>query len=457
MTVFNSQNNDLYNSEDISELYANITRLVDTENYDDAKRLLLDLHPADLADYLNLSNEQVIKNILDNCDNVLQPESLVWANPSTKVRICDIVGATQVAKLIEELDVEDSIEVIEELDNDRKEAILKNITPAKKDKILEGFTYPEDTVGRIMERQFLFFPDYFLVEDAIKYMKDSQLHQDVHAAIVTDKKNRPVGYVLICRLLQNPGDIPINHLMVTDFKVSDTETKLDELSYIYKQYALTIVPIVNKLGKLVGSVSIDNMLYIIEQQNEDEILYLGGVYKQDTFSNIVFSIKHRLPWLLINLITAIFTSLVVMHYSDTIQKFVLLAAAMPVVMIMGGNAATQVMTVTVRALSTKEITNNNVLKVIIKEILVSVVMGICLAFISGSMYYLISHDIGITLIFSAAIVINFFIAGFTGVLIPIAFNNIKIDPALASGVCVTFFTDALGVFIFLGLSYLVLV
>ena len=455
MTVFNLQNNE-YNSEEISELYEEITRLVELNKYDHAGKLIADLHPADFADYLNFSNDKLIKKILHHYGDFIKPETLVWANPNAKVQIYQIIGATNTARLIEELDTEDAIEVIEEFNHVRNTEIINNISSVKKSRILEGFTYPENTVGRIMERKFISFPDYFLVEDAVKHIQDSQINQDIHAAIVTDKKNRPVGCIFMCRLLQNPSNVPIKYLMATEFKLSDTETTLDELSYVYKQYALTIVPVVNKLGKLIGSVSIDNMLYIIDQQNEDELLSLGGVYKQDTFSSIIFTIKHRLPWLIMNLITAIVTSLVVMNYTDIIHKFVLLAAAMPVVMIMGGNAATQVMTVTVRALSTKELTDNNALKIIIKEIVVSLTMGLCLALVSGGMYYLISHDMAITLIFATAIIINFFIAGLAGVIIPIAFNNIKVDPALASGVCVTFFTDALGVFIFLGLSYLVL-
>jgi magnesium transporter len=456
MVLSTLQNSELYSSDEINDIFDEIAAAIDVGDKKTVKKHILALHPSDLAHYLDLSTEKHLKFVLQNFPNSLHPNTLIWVNLSTKLKICDQVGLEKISSLIEQLPVEDATEVVQDLDYEIRQNLLQFLSPKKQSQIVERFNYAEHTAGRIMERNFVSFPEDWFIENSLSYLKTNKFSHDFHAAIITDKRSRPVGYVSLSTLLQHESNIPIKEIMNTDFKICDTDTSLDDLSYIYKQYVLTIVPVVNKSGKVIGSVSIDNMLYIIDQQNEDEILFLGGVYKQDTFGTIMFTVKHRLPWLLTNLITAFITSTIIMQYTDIIQNFAILAAIMPIVQAMGGNCGTQVTTVTVRALSNKEITDSNAFKIILKELIICGLMGFFLAIVASSVHYLIYHNIKISSIFAVAVTVNFLVAGFFGAIIPISFNNIKLDPAIASGVFVTFMTDALGVFVFLTLAYIIL-
>jgi magnesium transporter len=456
MTLLNSQNNELYSSDEINSIFEEIDRYIDEGEEESIKIHIEKLHPSDVAHYLDLTKDKNLRFVLTHFPENLKPLTLVWVKLSTKLKIYDQVGPQKIAKLIEELPVEDATEVIQDLSIEMQEELLKFVDSKKQLQIIERFSYPEHTAGRIMERNFISFLEDWTVEQAINELKNNKFQHDFHAIIVNDKRGRPVGYIILSSLLRHDAETCIKEIMNTDFKIADTDTSLDELSYIYKQYALTIVPVINKTGKVIGSVSIDNMLYIIDQQNEDEILLLGGVYKQDTFGSILFTVKHRLPWLLTNLVTAFITSTIIMQYTDIIQNFAILAAIMPIVQAMGGNCGTQVTTVTVRALSNKEITDSNSFKIIFKELLICGFMGLSLAFIAATMHYLLYQDARISFIFAVAVTINFLVAGFFGAIIPISFNNIDLDPAIASGVFVTFMTDALGVFVFLTLSYMIL-
>jgi magnesium transporter len=257
-------------------------------------------------------------------------------------------------------------------------------------------------------------------------------------------------------LLKVSRNTRISELMNCEFKSVDTHTELDDLAFIFKQYALTIVPVTNRQGKLVGSISIDNMLYIIEEQTKSEFMHLGGVHNSDIFNNLYATAKHRFPWLFVNLVTACITSMVINQFSDTIAKLITLAI-MPIVASMGGNAGTQAMTVTVRALAGREINNSNTTRVICKEILVCILNGLFLASIGMILIYLLFADISLSVVFASAVTINFMMAGLLGSSIPIILNRFDIDPAAASGVFLTAFTDAIGFFSFLGLAFFFLV
>jgi magnesium transporter len=242
-----------------------------------------------------------------------------------------------------------------------------------------------------------------------------------------------------------------------DFKVAETTTELSELAFVFKQYALTIVPVTNKQGKLVGSISIDNILYIVQEQTESGFLHLSGVNNSDISYNLLATTKSRFPWLFVNLITACLTSLIVNHFSDTISKLVILATFMPIVVSMGGNAGTQVMAVTVMALSNREITSSSSLRVILKEIYVCSLNGLLLAIIGIIFTYIIFWQLDLSIIFAVAVLFNFAMAGLFGSAIPIFLDNLDIDPATASTVFLSALTDAIGFLTFLLLAYIFLV
>ena len=443
--------------EQFAETFEHVTNLINHDELDEAARVLATLHYADLADFLDNINHKSYKKILLPLADIIKPETLEWLNNSSKQPAIEAIGIKRSAELIEHLDIEDAIEVIENVDDEIRQELLANLSSDKRYQIIEGFTYPENTVGRIIEKQFISFQENWTVGQAIDYIRSSEIGEDHHAAIVVDNKYRPVGNILLSTLLKYKNDQPLKELMNPDFKLADTYTELSEIAFIFKQYALTIVPVVNKSGKLVGSVSINNMIYIIEEQTERDIMSLGGIHTQDTFYDLLSTARHRFPWLFVNLITACLTSIIINQFSDTISKLITLAAIMPIVASMGGNAGTQAMTVTVLALANKDINNANMFKVITKEILVSGFNGFLLGCVGAGLSFAMLADFDLSMIFAVAIMINFLVAGFCGSVIPITLHYFDIDPATASGVFLTALTDSLGFFTFLTLAYFFLV
>ena len=443
--------------EKLDEIFEHIHYLIDNDKIDNAKQALLDLHHADLADFLDTSSYKLYDIILPIIADDIDPQTLVWLSDSHKQYAIEALGIDKAVGLINNLDIEDSIEVIDALSLDLKDEIIGKLKNDNKQQIIEGFKYPEDTVGRIVEKHFVAFQKHWSVGQAIEHIRKINIDREFHAGIVVNDKYQPVGNILLCTLLKSSHDEPLINLMNSDFKIADTGTKLDEIAFIFKQYALTIVPVVNKKGKLVGSVSIDNMIYIIEEQTESEFMHLGGINNSDIFDNLYATVKHRFPWLFINLITAFATSLVINQFSDTIEKLIILATIMPIVASMGGNAGTQVMTVTVIALANREIKQTYITKVILKEVFVCLLNGLILAIIGALIIYIPFSDLNLTIVFTAAVIINFAAAGMLGSSIPIIFDHFDIDPATSSGVVLTALTDALGFFSFLGLAFFFLV
>ena len=441
----------------LEEQFEHITYLLNNDKTDNALELLLDLHYADLADFIDNASKKHYHVILPNIADKINPEFLACLGDGNKQRAIEALGITKSTKLINKLDIEDGVEVIDDLDLDLKKTIIGKLKALKRKQILEGFKYPENTAGRILEKDFVSFKQHWTAGQAIDYIRRSNIEADFHAAIIVNTRFRPVGTLLLSTLLKSPRNTLIEDLMNKEFKIAETQTEIDELAFIFKQYALTIVPVTNKQGKLVGSISIDNMIYIIEEQTETEFMHLGGINNSDIFSNLFAAAKHRFPWLFVNLVTACLTSLVINQFSDTIAKLVTLATIMPIVASMGGNAGTQTMTVTVRALANREITNAHTRRVISKEISLCMLNGALLAIIGIILTYLLFADVNLSIIFACAVLINFVIAGLLGSSIPILLNHFDIDPAAASGVFLTACTDAIGFFSFLGLAYFFLI
>lgn len=445
-------------SENLSDIFEHVHDLLSNNKNEEARKLLVEMHHADIADFLNDSGYATREQIINILGNDFKPETLIWVNFDTRRSIETIASPSQIAAWVEEIDTEDLIEVMESFQTEVKEEVLSLLSAEKQKYILEGFTYPEHTVGRVMETEFVSFMDHWTVGQSIDSIRHKNRDRDFHAAIVVDSRNKPVGNILLSTLLKHQRSTPIRELMNEDFKIADTSTDLNQLSYIFKQYTLTIVPIVNRTTKkIVGTVSIDNMLYIVEQQTEENLMQLGGIKTQDIASSLFLTAKHRFSWLFLNLVTAFITSVVINQFSGTIEAIVALAAIMPVVASMGGNAGTQAMTVTVRALSNKDITLASYKKAVLKELLVCALNGVLLSILGAGFAFLLFGNTNLSIVFASAVIINFIIAGLFGSAIPIILDSMDIDPAASSGVLLTALTDSFGFFTFLTLAYMFLI
>lgn len=443
--------------EHLQTTFEHVNQLLEIDSFKEAKEILAALHHADLATYIENIPYKAIEQVLDLLGKDFKAEALVSLSSGGKQNVAEVLGIDRLAYFINLLDTEDAIEVMDDIPEDLKEATIPILSKEKQQQIIEGFTYPEDTAGRVMEKEFVVLRDDWNISEALDAFKKRSVDSDFYAAIVVNTKHKPLGCVLLCKMLKYPHNTLIKDVMETDLKIADTHTRLDELAYIFKQYALTVVPVVNKVGRLVGTISINNMIYIIEQQAEDEFMHFGGVSTHDMFYDLLSTVKHRFPWLFFNLITACITAVIINQFNSTIEQIVTLAAIMPIVASMGGNAGTQTMTVTVRSLHNKGLNYSSSFKIISKELFVCGINGVMLSIVGSLIILLTFSDVYLSVVFAAAVIISFLVAGFAGAFIPIFLSKLNIDPAAASGVFLTTLTDIVGFSTFLALAYFFLV
>jgi len=441
--------------ENIDEIIEQISALFEEDKTSAIKTLIKKLHPSDFASVLDHSSNRLQKSIISITQDSFDPESVVWMGESAKNVLLEVLGYEKLASLIETLDLEDCIEVLDDYGEYVIRSLIECFSESKKALVTQGLTYPHDTVGRIMETNFLVFAEHWTVDQSIAALKRHKMDQDPHAAIIVDKQYRPISTISLHRLFFYSGDTPISSLFNKGLKIVRAHEEINELVYFFKQYALAIVPVVNEGGKLVGSVSIENMLYIIEESTETDMMGLAGV-RQDTFSTIFETTKSRFLWLFMNLVIAFISAIVISKFNNTISKVIATASIMQIVTSMGGNAGSQAMTVTVRALSKKDINKSNITRIIIKEITASCLNAMLLGGIGSLVIFVTYGDAVLSLIFAASVLLNFIVAGLFGTLILIVLDSMDLDPATASSVFLTALTDNFGFFTFLGLCYLLL-
>lgn len=441
---------------DDSRNYNKIYNLILNNNLSEAKLMLQEMHYADFVDFFDQSPPKLHRKILILVSNDLKKQSLVLLSYDSRMSIINILGQKRIANLLEGLETQDIIGFMEDLDDDVVRQILVYLSLDKQKYVIEGLTYHENSAGRIMEKQYISLPEHWTIKQSIGYIRSYDVNKDFYVAVIVDNKHRPVGNLPLFRLLRFDYDMILSSIMSTNIQV-ETHTDLNEVSYIFRHYSLTMVPVVSKIGKLVGIISINQILHILDEQVEEDIMYLAGVQKYSMFTNLFRAARHRLPWLFFNLITALLTSRMIAAFEDVIARFALIASVMPVVASMGGNTGTQVMTITVRSLSNKYINFSNFFTFLIKEILICGSNGILLSMFGFVLTMLMYDNLYLSIAFGFTVILNFIIAGILGFIIPTTLNSINVDPAAGSGVLLTALTDCIGFFTLLYIAYVFLV
>lgn len=449
-----------FETEEPYGLHADTARQLEEalESGDEAQihQLLQHLHSADIADFISTTNTEHRRQLIEFIADSFDPEILVALDHTVRVAVVSLLGLEVTAAVITQLDTEDAVYVLEDLPELLQEELLAILPEANRNALQEAFAYPENSAGRLMQKKLVSVPEYWTVGQTIDYVRQNQaLPDDFYEVFVVDAKHRPVGGVLISRIMRSQRSVSLNDIMEKDLKIIYTDLDQEEVSFIFRKYALAAAPVVNKDGRLVGVISVDDVVDVIEEEAEEDILRLGGITQTDIHAAFVQTAKHRFLWLLINLITAIIASRIIGVFEESIVSMVTLATLMPIVASMGGNAGTQTLTVMIRAIATKEVTPINAFRVVGKETLVGTLNGIGFAVLTNVLVLIWSHhNLHLSLVFGAAIVINLTVAGFAGAVIPLIFNRAGMDPAITSGVFLTTITDFVGFFSFLGLATL---
>lgn len=421
------------------------------------RRLAEPLHPADQADLLERLSEEERRSAVRALGEALDPEVLTYLNEEVREEIVEHMGPKEVAEAIGGLEVDDGVTVLETLDEPARQAVLAKIPREERIELQEALTFPEASAGRLMQRDVIAVPAFWTVGQVIDHMRETQGLPDVFYEIfVVNPKHEPVGKIGLSTLLRNPRSAVLRSIMNSEIRIVPAETNEEEIGYLFDQYDLVSAPVVDSGGRLIGVITIDDVVDIIREEVEEDVLRLGGVQEGDIYRDTFRTVRGRFTWLFVNLITALIASFVIYQFDHTIEKLVALAVLMPIVASMGGNAGTQTMTVAVRALATKELTPANALRILFKEVIVGGVNGILFAILMGGIAALWYENPLLGGVLGAAMIVNLLAAGLAGLLIPVGLARLKLDPATGAGVLLTTVTDVVGFLAFLGLAALIL-
>ncbi|MCC7259634.1 MAG: magnesium transporter [Alphaproteobacteria bacterium] len=435
------------------ELVKSISEALEQDNEAAAKQQIDPLHAADIADLIDVMDPELRPRLVDIIRENFDPAILMDVDANVREELLDQLGVEKSAEALSQLETDEAVSVIEELPEEDKREILDAVTEDYRSELEEGLSYPEGSAGRLMRKKVVRVPEYWTVGDAIDFLREqANLPNDFYQIFVTSPQNHPVGGVLLSRIIRSQRNVMIRDLMDTELRPVRVDMDQEEAAFLFRKYGLVSAPVVSADGQMVGMLTIDDIVEVIEEEASEDLMHLGGVKEGDIFSDVGDTVRSRFPWLFVNFMTAIVSASVIYHFSGTIEKIVALAVLMPIVASMGGNAGTQSITVAVRSIATKELSAVNARRVIGKEMLVGTINGMLLAAIAGVATYYWYGKIMLSLIFAAAIVINLTIAGLFGALIPVTLNRLKVDPAIASGIFLTTCTDAIGFLVFLGIA-----
>lgn len=436
---------------------AAILYAVDIQDRDQLIDLMDPLHAADIADLLEQINAFDRMRLIRLYGKEFDGEILTELDESIREEVISLLNPQVLADAVRELDSDDVVNLLEDLDQPQQDAILGVLEDSDRVAVQKSLTYPEYSAGRLMQREVVMAPEHWNVGEAIDFLRNSDdLPDHFYHIVLVDPRLRPIGNVALGKLMASRREVMLQSIQEDTFHVIPVTRYEGDVAYAFNQYHLISAPVVDESERLVGVITIDDAMAVLDEEHEEDILRLAGVGESSLSDSVVETTKQRFPWLAVNLLTAVMASLVIAQFKMALAQIVALAVLMPIVASMGGNAGTQSLTVAVRALATKDLTGSNVWRVIRREIAVGLINGVAFAAVMGIVGVVWFGSPALGGVIAAAMVINMVVAGLAGTAIPVILERIGVDPALASGAFVTTVTDVVGFFAFLGLASLVL-
>ena len=412
------------------------------------------LHPADVADLFELLDADDRPLLAAAITDLLSGDVIAELNDHVREDMIEALAPEAVAEIAEQLDTDDAVQLIEDLEPADQAAVLAEMEPEDRAAIESALAYPEETAGRLMSRAFVAVPEHLTVGDLIDYLRDTQgdeLPTEFWEVFVVDPAHKPVGTCLLSWILRTPRHIALADVMKRDQTLIPVTADQEEVGNMFQKYALISAAVVDENGRLVGQMTADDVVHIISEEAGEDVLLLSGAGDGDINEPIGEAYVSRVRWLVANLGTAVVASTIIALFGAAIEQLVALAVLMPIVASIGGNAGTQTMAVTVRAMAMNQLTRSNTRRMIWRELRVALLNGATVAVLIGIATALIFEP-QLGLVIAAAMIINILVAGFAGVAVPVIFERLDQDPAVASSVFVTMITDSMGFFAFLGLA-----
>ncbi len=414
---------------------------------------LKDLHESDVANLIeNLTNETRIK-LIELEEFNLDPDIFIELNESIQSEVLQLLSVESIIKIIKRLESDDTIKILENLEKEKKEKILEKLPPKDKFLLEEGLSYPEDSAARIMQREFTAVPNNWSVGQTIDYLRENKdLPKEFLEIFIVDNEFKPVGTVPSSRVLRTPRDLKMSSIMIEMPVLISVNMDKEEVGHTFESYNLVSAGVVNKDNKLVGMITADDVVTVVQEEAEEDALRLAGVGDEEITDSVIIKTKRRFNWLLLNLFTALLATWVISNFGASIEQMVALAFLMPIVASMGGNAGMQTLAVTIRAIAKQELSTSNFNRVVGKEFIIGVLNGIIFAVITAIIVQLWFKETSLSLLIGISMILNMIVAGLFGILVPVSLKKMNIDPALASSVFVTTITDVIGFLSFLGLG-----
>ncbi len=413
------------------------------------------LHPADIADLFELIDADERLALSKAITDLMGGEVFAELNDHVRELLVESLPAGEVADIAEQLDTDDAVAMLEDLDEHDQRAVLAQMEPEDRAAIETALAFPEESAGRLMSRDFVAVPEHMSVGDLIDFLREGHdLANEFWEVFIVDARHHPIGTCALSWILRTPRHIALTDVMTREQALIPVTMDQEEVALRFQKYALISAAVVDSDGRLVGQITVDDVVHIIQEEAGEDALLLSGAGDGDINEPIRLTIRTRLTWLVVNLGTAIIASSVVGLFQGAITRFALLAVLMPIVSGMGGNAGTQTLAVIVRALATNQLTSSNTWRMIVREFSIACANGLTLGILIGSGVGLIFENPLLGVVIAAAMLINNLVAGLAGILVPLTLDRFKIDPAVSSAVFVTMATDVMGFFTFLGLAVL---
>jgi magnesium transporter len=418
-----------------------------------ARALVEPLHPADVADLIELARADEREGLVAALAELVDAEVLAELNEHVREILVSEMAPERVAEIAGELDTDDAVAIIEDLEEDDQRAVLRAMEPDDRAAIEEALTYGEETAGRLMQRELIAVPEHWNVGQVIDYLRSgAELANDFWEVFVVSPSHHPVGTCKLSTILRSPRATNVASIMALEQTLIPVDMDQEDVALRFQKYALVSAAVIDASGRLVGMITVDDIVHIIQAEASEDVLLLSGAGEGDINEPVLDSYKARVRWLIANLLTALLASTIIRLFEGSIERLAILAALMPIVAGVGGNAGTQTLAVTVRALATNQLTGSNRWRAVGREMRVALMNGLTVATLVGIAVTLILGSGQLGTVIAAAMLFNVLIAGFAGVLVPLTMERWGADPAVASSIFVTMVTDSMGFLLFLGLA-----
>ncbi len=453
MTLPKSREAKKVNLDFNKEFISTFTQNIESRNVEFINQTLKDLHEADVANLIENLNPDIRNKLIEIESFNIDPEIFIELNESIQSEVLQLLSIESLIKIIKRLESDNAIKILENLSREVKEKVLEKLPPKDKFLLQEGLSYPEDSAARIMQREFTAVPSNWTVGQTIDYLRENKdLPEEFLEIFIVDNDFKPIGTVPSSRVLRTSRDLKMNSIMREMPVLISVNMDKEEVGLTFENYNLVSAGVVNKENKLVGMITADDVVTVVQEEAEEDALRLAGVGDEEITDSVMLKTKRRFNWLLLNLFTALLATWVISFFGASIEQMVALAFLMPIVASMGGNAGMQTLAVTIRAIATKELSKSNFNRVVGKEFLIGILNGIIFAIITAIIVQLWFKELNLSLLIGISMVLNMIVAGLFGILVPVSLKKLNIDPALASSVFVTTITDVIGFLSFLGLG-----